>query len=193
MAGHRPARTAPSTAHPLHWPLVFPEVFDPQSDGPGFDAIIGNPPFLGGQKLTGSLGTAYREYLVEKSARGVRGSADLIAYFVLRAHDLLNARGQTGLIATNTLAQGDTREVGLDQIVASGTEIRQAIKSKPWPSRGAVLEYAAIWTSRQPLDPAAERCADGAVVTADRARPWILCRGCPAIPSGSSLTPAYRS
>ena len=124
---------------PLHWPLVFPEVFDPGR--PGFDAIIGNPPFLGGQKITGSLGTAYRECLVEHIGHGVRGSADLIAYFLLRVHDLLNWCGQTGLIATNTLAQGDTREVGLDQIVASGTEIRQAVKSAPWPSKGAALEY----------------------------------------------------
>lgn len=152
--------------HPLHWPLVFPEVFDGASpQGPGFDAIVGNPPFLGGQKLTGSLGTAYREYLVETIGRGVRGSADLIAYFVLRAHDLLNAGGQAGLIATNTLAQGDTREVGLDQVVAAGTEIRQAVKSRPWPSRGAVLEYAAIWTSREPVSPSAERLVDGTAVS----------------------------
>lgn len=152
--------------HPLHWPLVFPEVFDlANPHGPGFDAIIGNPPFLGGQKLTGSLGIAYREHLVETIGRGVRGSADLIAYFVLRAHDLLNSRGQIGLIATNTLAQGDTREVGLDQVVDSGTEIRQAIKSRPWPSKSAVLEYAAIWTSREPVSPASERLADGAVVS----------------------------
>jgi hypothetical protein len=152
--------------HPLHWPLAFPEVFDPtRANGPGFDAIIGNPPFLGGQKLTGSLGIAYREYLVEAIGNGVRGSADLIAYFLLRAHTLLNRHGQTGLIATNTLAQGDTREVGLDQIVAAGTEIRQATKSKPWPSKSAVLEYAAVWTSRQPVAQAAERLADGAAVT----------------------------
>jgi len=152
--------------HPLHWPLVFPEVFDlARLNGPGFDAIIGNPPFLGGQKLTGSLGIAYREYLVESIGDGVRGSADLIAYFLLRAHALLNPCGQTGLIATNTLAQGDTREVGLDQIVASGTEIRQAVKSKPWPSRSAMLEYAAVWTSRQPIDSSAERLADGVIVT----------------------------
>jgi len=150
---------------PLHWPLVFPEVFDPAlPTGPGFDAIIGNPPFLGGQKLTGSLGTAYRENLVGAIGYGVRGSADLIAYFLLRAHALLNPYGQTGLIATNTLAQGDTREVGLDQIVAAGTEIRQAIKSRPWPSKNAVLEYAAVWTSRHPVAPAAERLADGVAV-----------------------------
>ena len=153
------------TRQPLHWPLVFPEVFESDRPfGPGFDAIIGNPPFLGGQKLTGSLGTGYREYLVNQIGRGVRGSADLIAYFLLRAHELLNHHGQAGLIATNTLAQGDTREVGLDQIAAAGTEIRQSVKSKPWPSKSAVLEYAAVWLSRQPTAPSAERLADGAAV-----------------------------
>jgi hypothetical protein len=147
---------------PLHWPLAFPEVFDEnRSFGPGFDAIIGNPPFLGGQKLTGSLGTAYREFLVNWIGHGVRGSADLIAYFLLRAHALLNQHGQTGLIATNTLTQGDTREVGLDQIVAAGTEIRQAVKSKPWPSKSAALEYSAIWTSQHPIASSAIRLSDG--------------------------------
>jgi hypothetical protein len=129
---------------------------------PGFDAIIGNPPFLGGPKLRPALGFSYREYLSQEIAHGVRGTnTDLIAYFALRAHVLINRSGQTGLIATNTLAQGDTREVGLDQIVANGVEIRQAVKSKPWPSKSAVLEYAAVWTSRQPLDASAERIADG--------------------------------
>jgi len=145
---------------PLHWPLEFPEVFEKG----GFDAIIGNPPFLGGQKLTGALGTAYREYLINELGRGARGSADLVAYFVLRAHGLLNPKGQTGLIATNTLAQGDTREVGLDQVVASDVTIREAIKSKPWPSKSAALEYCAIWTSRAALDDKAKRRADGVVV-----------------------------
>lgn len=147
---------------PLHWPVVFPEVFE---DG-GFDAIIGNPPFLGGQKLTSALGTAYREYLVETIGHGVRGSADLIAYFTLRVHRVLNNSGQAGLIATNTLAQGDTREVGLDQLVAAGATIRQAIKSRPWPSKSAVLEFCAVWTSRSSLDDETERIADGLPVPA---------------------------
>jgi Eco57I restriction-modification methylase/restriction-modification enzyme MmeI-like protein len=150
---------------PLHWPLIFPEVFDSSRVGDsGFDAVIGNPPFLGGKKLTGSLGTAYREYLVDILANATRGHADLIAYFLLRAHQLLNKAGQTGLIATNTLAQGDTREVGLDQIIAAGAEIRQAVKSEPWPSKSAVLEYAAIWTSRAPIASASERFSDGVAV-----------------------------
>ncbi|MFC4607116.1 Eco57I restriction-modification methylase domain-containing protein [Streptomyces maoxianensis] len=130
---------------PVHWPLVFPEVF---SLGGGFDAIVGNPPFLGGQKLTGAMGEAYREYMVDYLAGSKRGSADLVAYFELRAHGILNSHGQTGLIATNTLAQGDSREVGLDQLNRAGVVIRRAIKSAPWPSRSAVLEYCAVWTSR---------------------------------------------
>jgi Eco57I restriction-modification methylase/restriction-modification enzyme MmeI-like protein len=147
---------------PLHWPLVFPEVLGPDAGpDPGFDAIIGNPPYLGGQKLTGLHGTAYREYLVEWIGGGVRGSSDLVAYFLLRAHHLLNKRrGQTGLIATNTVAQGDTREVGLDQIVAGGTEIRQAVKSKRWPAKSAALEYSAVWTSVCRVDHAGKRFVD---------------------------------
>ena len=112
---------------PIHWPLAFPEVFLEKG---GFDAIIGNPPFLGGQKLTGALGPAYREYLVQSIGHGLRGSADLVAYFVLRAHRLLNSTGQVGLLATNTLAQGDTREVSLDQITANGVMIRKAVKTR---------------------------------------------------------------
>jgi hypothetical protein len=149
--------------HPLHWPLAFPEVFDPaRPSGPGFDAVIGNPPFLGGSKLRPALGFAYREYLTVEVANNVRGTTtDLIAFFVLRAHTLLNRSGQAGLIATNTLAQGDTREVGLDQLVASGIEILRAVKSKPWPSRSAVLQYSAIWTSRAPANNDTERIVDG--------------------------------
>jgi hypothetical protein len=38
---------------PLHWPLVFPEVFLEKG---GFDAIVGNPPFLGGLKIRDAVG-----------------------------------------------------------------------------------------------------------------------------------------
>lgn len=151
----------PATAdprRPLHWPVEFPEVFGEHG---GFDAVVGNPPFLGGKKITGVLGTAYRNQLLHTIGRSVRGNADLVAYFVLRAHQLLNAQGRTGLIATNTLAQGDTREVGLDQLVADGVTIVAATKSEPWPAKGAVLEYCAVWTSRPPVPAAVPRLLDG--------------------------------
>ena len=131
--------------HPTHWPLVFPEVFE----AGGFDAVIGNPPFLGGKKISGALGDAYREFLVRHLANGVRGNADLLTYFILIAHRLVNERGQTGLIGTNTMAQGDTREVGLDQITANGATIRAAVKSAKWPTRAVNLAYSVLWSSRR--------------------------------------------
>ncbi|WP_286157409.1 Eco57I restriction-modification methylase domain-containing protein [Streptomyces somaliensis] len=164
---------------PVHWPLVFPEVF---SLGGGFDAVVGNPPFLGGNKLTGVAGEAYREYMVDHVAYGKRGSADLVAYFELRAHELLNSNGQSGLIATSTLAQGDTREVGLDQLAVANIDIRRAVKGEPWPSVSATLEYCAVWTSKVPLAENAVRVLDGIAVSSristslipqTRQSPWV--------------------
>ncbi len=148
---------------PFHWALEFPEVFSfgvPPSGGSGslaslspaeggtqnagFDAIVGNPPFIGGQKITGALGTDYRNFLVAHLAGGKRGSADLSAYFFLRAKSLLRPGGSFGLVATNTIAQGDTREVGLDQITARGGVIYRALPSTPWPGE-ASLEVAYVW------------------------------------------------
>jgi hypothetical protein len=110
----------------------------------GFAAIVSNPPFQGGQKITGTLGTDYRDYLVEYLANSKRGSADLCSYFFLRASQLMRQNGQYGLLATNTIAQGDTREVGLDQLVAEGWTILRAISSRKWPGV-ANLEVAHMW------------------------------------------------
>ena len=77
---------------PLHWPLEVPDVMEQG----GFDAIVGNPPFLGGQKLTGALGRDLRDWLVNVLAGGTRGSADLVAYFFLRAVALLKSRARSG-------------------------------------------------------------------------------------------------
>ena len=124
---------------PFHWALEFPEVFE---DG-GFHAIVGNPPFIGGQKITGVLGRPYREFLVKRLANEQRGSADYSAYFFLRARMILAKSGCFGLLATNTIAQGDTREVGMDQLISDST-IMRAIPSRKWPGE-ANLEVAYVW------------------------------------------------
>ena len=135
---------------PLHWPIAFPEVFA-DTRSPGFDAIIGNPPFLGGQRITGSLGTNYAAALQRWDGNSVKGSADLAARFVLRAERLLNDQGQLGYITTNTLVQGDTLQVGLAQIAERGMTIRRATPSHPWPSSSASLEIVDVWASRAPV------------------------------------------
>jgi len=73
-----------------------------------------------------------------------RGSADLCAYFFLRSSQLVQLNGMCGLLATNTIAQGDTREVGLDQLVAEGWTISRAVSSRKWPGV-ANLEVAHMW------------------------------------------------
>jgi hypothetical protein len=137
----------------IDWPAAFPAVM---ARG-GFDAVIGNPPFLGGQKISREFGVAYRDRLVAEIARARKGSADLAAYFLLRGWDLLSERGQLAILATNTLAQGATREVGLDQVTSEGGTITWAVKSAPWPDNRASLEYCAAVISRAPVDDGAPR------------------------------------
>ena len=141
---HHEAQKALNGQTPFHWPLEFPEVMVERG---GFDGFVGNPPFMGGQKLTGNLGEPYRELLVEHLAKGQRGSADLCAYFFLRASQLMRNNGQLGFLATNTIAQGDTREVGLEQLTANGCVIPRAVPSRPWPG-AANLEVAHVWLRR---------------------------------------------
>jgi Eco57I restriction-modification methylase/MmeI, target recognition domain len=131
-------RTEP--IRPFHWPLEFPEVMD----SGGFSAVVSNPPFIGGKRVSGALGTDFREYLKQRIAGDKPGNADLCSYFLLR--DLSVAKkGRVGIIATNTIAQGDTREVGLDQITADARwTIYRANKSQPWPGT-ASLEISLLW------------------------------------------------
>ncbi len=159
----RPVGTVPRD--PLHWPLAFPEVFADTSQ-PGFDAIIGNPPFLGGKKISGALGVDYAHNLQRWDGRGQRGNGDLAARFVLRAERLLSARGQLGYIATNTLVQGDTLEIGLSEISKRGLEVRRGRSSHPWPSASANLEIVDVWASRVRVDPDGIRWLDGEQVPA---------------------------
>ena len=125
-------QTAPR--RPFHWAIEFPEVF---AQG-GFDAICGNPPFMGGQHLTGNLGTVYRDYLVHQLADGAKGSADLVAYFYLRVFGFLKDGGVFSLIACNTISQGDTRQVGLERMVKNGAIILSAHPDMPWPGKAGV-------------------------------------------------------
>ena len=142
---------------PLHWVIEAPDIVAQRG---GFDAIIGNPPFLGGKKLSGALGSDIRDWLVHVLADGTKGSADQVAYFFLRTQSLLSTVGCLGLIATNTIAQGDTRQVGLDRMVASGFTITRSIQSRPWPVASAVLEYAAVWGTVSTVGDDASRVSD---------------------------------
>ncbi|WP_210438813.1 Eco57I restriction-modification methylase domain-containing protein [Nocardioides xinjiangensis] len=146
---------------PLHWVVEAPDVM---VDRGGFDAIIGNPPFLGRSKLSGAVGTPVREWLVNMIGEARSGAADLVAYFLLRGVELLRDSANFGLIGTNTIAQGDTREVGLDHLLNSGWTLTRSIQSEPWPAASANLEFAAVWGTNSYVEPTVLRVADGVAV-----------------------------
>ncbi|MFD4786630.1 DNA methyltransferase [Streptomyces sp. NPDC058459] len=147
----------PRTAslRPLHWPLEFPEIMaDPARGEHRFDAVVGNPPFSGGVQTSARIGKDSLSYVGQVIADGhtAGGRADLCTYFLLRNLQLATDR-RTGIIATNTIAQTDSREVGLDRIVAHGWQISRAVKSQPWPGEAGVY-VSLVWIG---LDSAAER------------------------------------
>ena len=121
---------------PFHWEIEFPEVFERES--PGFDVIVGNPPFAGKNTVRSANVAGYPDWLKEMHAES-HGNADLVAHFFRRAFHLLRERGTFGLIATNTIAQGDTRSTGLRWICEHGGEIYQANRRFKWPGQAAVV------------------------------------------------------
>lgn len=132
----------------FHYDLEFADVFEQG----GFDCIVGNPPFLWGRNISGIFGTAFRNYLVQHIANGVSARADLCAYFFLKTAKLLKSKGTFGLIATNSICEGDVREVGLDQLLATRNGqlnpimcCYKAVKSVKWPTKSANLQVAKIW------------------------------------------------
>ncbi|MHB8900024.1 MAG: Eco57I restriction-modification methylase domain-containing protein [Thermoguttaceae bacterium] len=120
---------------PFHWEIEFPETF--ARDNGGFDAFVGNPPFLGGSKIWPSFGESYRDFIQLREASSGR-AVDLIAHFFRATFDLLRRGGTAGLIATNTVAQGDTREAGLEWICTHDGHIYCANKRFKWPGLAAV-------------------------------------------------------
>ena len=116
----------------FHWPVEFPEVF---ARG-GFDAFVGNPPFMVAFKVAPTLGAELVSFL--KLQWSQKGRADLSAYFLLRAGSLNRTSGCLGLITTKTIAQEDNRRVALDHMEATGFVIYRAVPNMPWPGLAAV-------------------------------------------------------
>ena len=121
---------------PFNWEIEFPEVFTRQNSG--FDAIVGNPPFAGKNTTISGHAEGYLDWLKEVYPES-HGNSDLVAYFFRRAFTLLRKEGCLGLIATNTIAQGDTRSTGLRFVCKDGGTIYNAQKRVKWAGDAAVV------------------------------------------------------
>ncbi|WP_437939469.1 Eco57I restriction-modification methylase domain-containing protein [Sorangium sp. So ce341] len=118
----------------FHWQIEFAEVFERA----GFDAVIGNPPYVGGTLIGGRLGLEYHDYLVDVF-QPATGLADLIAFFVRRSFAMLRPGGACGFVTTNTVAQGDTRSTGLEAVIRGGGVVFDATRRYRWPGEAAVV------------------------------------------------------
>lgn len=126
---------------PFHWEIEFPEVFtkDEANDNPGFDSFVGNPPFAGRNTIINGSRDGYLHWL-KVLAPDASGNSDLAAYFYRRAYALLREGGTMGLIATNTIAQGYTREAGLRYLLEdAGGHIYRAQRRHKWQGDAAVV------------------------------------------------------
>jgi hypothetical protein len=140
---------------PFHWEIEFPEVFA-RAD-PGFDAIVGNPPFAGKNTMAAGHRPGYGGWLQSLHA-GAHGNADLVAHFFRRAFGLLRRGGAFGLIATNTIGQGDTRATGLAAILARGGTITRATRRLKWPGESAVVVSVVHLVKGQARSPILDGC-----------------------------------
>lgn len=138
---------------PFHWPLEFPEVFARENGG--FDAFVGNPPFLGNRLWKGAHGEALQR-MVQMVLGTAPGKIDLCVAFHRRVVDLLRSEGGYGLLATSNIAEGSAITVGLGEIVKRG-DIHFSRKGLPWPGKAAVVVaivcfHKGTWRGRRDAD-----------------------------------------
>lgn len=101
----------------LHWELEFPDVFfdgGRVKENPGWDAVIGNPPYIRQE----SLDPVFKDYAKE-FFEGAYGTADIYVYFIEQSHKLLRKSGYFGVICSNKYMKANY-----------GRNIRNYIKTK---------------------------------------------------------------
>ncbi len=117
----------------MHWALEFPEIVGSK----GFDGFIGNPPFLGGRRISFRLGDVYYATLQSLFPWAIR-TTDLCVYFLRRTCALLKDRGVSGLLLSDIITQGDSREAGIASLCANGYKIVRAKSTRSWPGTAGV-------------------------------------------------------
>jgi hypothetical protein len=143
-------RAGDTPVRPFHWELEFPEVF--ARENPGFDAFVGNPPFAGKNTIQRGHAAGYIPWLQEIHPKS-HGNADLVAHFFRRAFTMLRQEGCAGLVATNTIAQGDTRSTGLRWICTHGGVIYRALRRYVWPVPGAAVIVSVVHFAKSEAPP----------------------------------------
>jgi len=121
------------------------------TDWPPADAIIGNPPFLGGKHMRIAIGDEYIDR-VFKQFPDVKDSVDFCSYWFRLAHNHMDEKGRAGLVATNSVSQGKSRKAALDYIVEHNGFIHEAVSSQVWSGEANVHVSIVNWSNREPSE-----------------------------------------
>ncbi|WP_129671404.1 DNA methyltransferase [Candidatus Chloroploca sp. Khr17] len=125
--------------------LAYDETGQPVEPAwPAADVIVGNPPFLGGNKVRKELGDAQIEAIFKLYEGRVPAFADLVCYWFERARALIE-QGQlqrAGLLATQGIRGGVNRKV-LERIKESGN-IFMAWSDRKWYQEGAAVQVSMV-------------------------------------------------
>lgn len=116
---------------------------------PRANAIIGNPPFLGGKNTRMALGDEYMERVFEKFGE-VKDSVDFCCYWFRIAHDNLGENDRAGLVGTNSISQGKSRLASLEYICENGGYVGDAVSTQPWSGEAKVHVSIVNWSREKP-------------------------------------------
>jgi methylase of polypeptide subunit release factors len=132
----------------FHWFLEFPEIIERG----GFDCILGNPPYLGGNRIANRYGWMVAEYL--KAAFKIDGNSDLVVYFLNRAFQLLRHTGCMAMIASQSIKEGTSRSDGLQRFLEASALIGFSRTNQRWPGRAATnIDLIALWKRERVISP----------------------------------------
>ena len=119
-----------------------------EAEWPEAEVIIGNPPFLGGKKLLGVLGSEYVTKLRDRYEGQVPEFADFVCFWFEKARSNIDdGRAiRVGLVATNSIRGGASRSV-LDAIQITAP-IFEAWSDEPWVLDGAAVRVSIVGFGR---------------------------------------------
>ncbi|MBI3240859.1 MAG: class I SAM-dependent DNA methyltransferase [Chloroflexi bacterium] len=115
-----------------------------EPEWPAAEVIVGNPPFLGGNRIRAVLSDEYVDALFKLYEGRVPAFSDLCCYWFEKARAMIaEAKAKrAGLLATNSIRGGVNREA-LKRIKESG-DIFWAISDRDWILDGAAVNVSMI-------------------------------------------------
>jgi len=114
-----------------------------RAEWPKTDVVIGNPPFLGTNRMIGELGEDYTLAL-RRAWPKMPGGVDLVCYWFAKAWAMMieGRLWRAGLVATNSIRGGSNREV-LKPIAEHG-RIFEAWSDEGWTVEGAAVRVSIV-------------------------------------------------